>query len=309
MSHSVFELPQALSLLAEKAQKTDLYGVMGHPIAHSRSPQIHLQFALQTGQQMQYERFLVALDGFNAAINQLLSLGVKGCNITVPFKLEAYRWASSVETIGGQPVLQRQITSRAQLAGAVNTIQWDGAHLTADNTDGVGLVADITKNLQCPLKQKSVLLLGAGGAARGAILPLIEASPRLLALANRTPDKAQQLLNSVTQQAASYQVALQSVDLQQAQPAFDVIVNATSAGLEDTALHLPDSWVNEATLAYDMVYGKTTPFMAWARQHGAKTADGWGMLVEQAAAAFALWRGVVPDSQAVLSSVNPSASS
>lgn len=256
---------------------TSHYAVFGNPIAHSKSPQIHAEFARQTGQDMDYVALLAPLDGFAAAVAAFRDAGGNGANVTVPFKEEAFRIAT-------------RLTPRAQDAGAVNTLSFTDNEILGDNTDGAGLVRDLTANLKQDLAGKRLLLMGAGGAARGVIGPLLAQRPAALVIANRTVDKARQLAeqfgSGVT--AASYQ------DL--AGQRFDVVINATAASLKGELPPLPDDLLNPGALAYDMMYGQETPFMAWARAHGAgRIADGLGMLVEQAAEAFFTWRGVRPD--------------
>jgi len=267
----------------------DKYAVLGNPIAHSKSPVIHEAFAKQTQQNMSYERILAPLDGFAATVQDLIAKGYKGVNVTVPFKFEAYTVAD-----------ERSI--RALSAGAANTLIFDAQHIAADNTDGAGLVRDIEQNLNVPLSGKRVLLLGAGGAAEGVLQPLLAANPALLVIANRTLDKALAMAakagTSATSPTRINVTGSTFNDLQDQQ--FDVVINATSAGLTDTALPIPDAVFADGCLAYDMMYGRETPFMAQARAHGAQVADGLGMLVEQAAEAFYLWRGVRPQTQPVI---------
>lgn len=267
----------------------DKYAVLGNPIAHSKSPVIHEAFAKQTQQNMSYERILAPLDGFAATVQDLIAKGYKGVNVTVPFKFEAYTVAD-----------ERSI--RALSAGAANTLIFDAQHIAADNTDGAGLVRDIEQNLNVPLSGKRVLLLGAGGAAEGVLQPLLAANPALLVIANRTLDKALAMAakagTSATSPTRINVTGCTFNDLQDQQ--FDVVINATSAGLTDTALPIPDAVFADGCLAYDMMYGRETPFMAQARAHGAQVADGLGMLVEQAAEAFYLWRGGRPQTQPVI---------
>ncbi len=261
---------------------TDKYAVIGNPIAHSKSPLIHEAFARQTGQDISYERVLAPLDGFDATVKDLIANGYKGVNVTVPFKFEAYALATSR-------------SERAVSAGAANTLIFNGEHILADNTDGAGLVRDLEQNLNFPLSGKRILLLGAGGAAEGVLLPVMTAKPAVLVIANRSADKA--LAMAVKADAPNVHGCAFS-DLAEQQ--FDVVINATSAGLTDTALPIPDTVFAENCLAYDMMYGRETPFMQQARVHGARVADGLGMLVEQAAEAFYLWRGVRPQTQPVM---------
>jgi shikimate dehydrogenase len=261
---------------------TDRYAVIGNPISHSKSPLIHRMFAEQTGQDISYEAIEAPLDGFAATIERLRSEGYKGCNVTVPFKFEAYK-------------LGTQLSERARAAQAVNTLKFEVSGIFGDNTDGTGLVHDIERNLGVALNNKRVLLMGAGGAAYGVALPLCDAGAHI-AVANRTADKARQLAAAF---AASGKVSGCGYD-ELGEQQFDVIVNATSAGLSDSRIELPETIFAPGALAYDMMYGRETPFMAFARQHGARVADGLGMLVEQAAEAFYIWRGVYPDTQPVL---------
>ncbi|MFN4149223.1 MAG: shikimate dehydrogenase [Rhodocyclaceae bacterium] len=264
---------------------TDRYAVIGHPIAHSKSPLIHAAFARQTGQDIVYEAILAPLDGFAATVAAFRQAGGKGVNVTVPFKLEALALADKP-------------TERARFAGAANTLRFDADGVFADNTDGVGLVRDIRDRLGVPLGGRSVLILGAGGAARGVILPLLEQQPARLAIANRTPEKAEALK---AQFASFGELAAGGFDAF-AGGSFDVVINATSASLGGAGLALPAGLFAPGALAYDMVYGQgETPFMAQARRLGAaRVADGLGMLVEQAAESFFLWRGVRPETGPVL---------
>lgn len=264
----------------------DAYVVIGNPIAHSKSPEIHAQFAVQTGEALSYERLLAPLQGFKAAVKVFIVNGGKGANVTVPFKLEAHALAD-------------RLTDRARLAGAVNTLKFEGGAILGDNTDGAGLVVDIVRNAGIALAGKRVLLLGAGGAARGALLPLLEQRPAELVLANRTHAKAQELAAQFTEYGTL--VAAEYVKLE---GAFDVIINATSASLAADVPPVPASVFSRTTLAYDMMYGKQpTVFMEFAAQHGALVRDGLGMLVEQAAEAFLLWRGVRPETAGVFAAL------
>lgn len=261
----------------------DTYVVIGNPIAHSKSPEIHQRFARQTDQLLCYQRLLAPLQDFAVSVRDFIERGGKGANVTVPFKLEAYALADT-------------LTERARLAGAVNTLQFGNGMILGDNTDGIGLVADIALNAGATLSGKRILLLGAGGAARGVLLPLLEQKPAELVLANRTAVKAQAL-------AAHFSAYgnLAAVEYGALRGAFDVIINATSASLHAAMPPLPGSVFETATLAYDMMYGQqATLFMEFAMQHGARARDGLGMLVEQAAEAFLLWRGVRPETADVL---------
>lgn len=261
----------------------DRYGVIGNPVAHSKSPEIHAAFAAQTGQSISYERLLAPLDGFARTVAGLIASGYKGANVTVPFKLEAYALAGT-------------LSARARAAGAVNTLAFrdDGIH--GDNTDGVGLVNDIVRNASQAVAGQRVLLLGAGGAARGVILPLLEQRPAELVIANRTSSRAEEL---AAQFAASGPITACSFD--QLEDGFDVVVNATSASLSEALPPLQNSVFAADALAYDMMYGKEpTVFLRFAASLGMRTRDGLGMLVEQAAESFTVWRGVRPDTAPVL---------
>ncbi|MFD2273678.1 shikimate dehydrogenase [Undibacterium arcticum] len=268
-------------------QKIDRYVVIGNPIAHSKSPEIHAQFAAQTGQRIDYQRLLAPLDGFAATVQAFIEAGGKGANVTVPFKLDAFALAT-------------RLTDRAQAAGAVNTLRFDGAAIIGDNTDGVGLVADLVRNASCPIAGKRVLLLGAGGAARGVLLPLLQQQPSDIVIANRTPLKAQQL----AQQFAGHGV-VKACAFDALAGRFDIVINATAASLQ---AQLPpiraDIFFGAGALGYDMMYGQTaTVFMEFATRHGAVARDGLGMLVEQAAEAFLFWRGVRPDTAPVFTAL------
>ena len=265
----------------------DKYCVFGNPIAHSKSPEIHAAYAAQTGQRLQYEKWLAPRDGFAATVHAFIAEGGKGANVTVPFKLEAHKRASA-------------LTVRAQAAGAVNTLVFgeDGS-ITGDNTDGAGLVADIVQNAGVAIAGKRVLLLGAGGAARGAVLPMLEHRPAALVSANRTVATAQALVEQFG--ALAGPGVLSSCGFADVVGAFDIVVNATSASLSAELPPLPASAFAAGALALDMMYGaKPTVFMDFAASHGAVARDGLGMLVEQAAEAFQLWRGVRPRTAEVL---------
>jgi shikimate dehydrogenase len=258
----------------------DRYVVVGNPVAHSKSPRIHALFAAQTGQALRYEALLAPLDGFEATIREFAAAGGLGANVTVPFKEQAFRLAD-------------HLTPRARAAGAVNTLSFGPDGILGDNTDGAGLVRDILVNLGYPLRGRRILILGAGGAARGVILPLSEQSPAGVTIANRSPEKARQL-------AATFPGCTGGGFPDLAGRSFDLVINATSAGLADAELPLPTGLFAPGCLAYDMVYGKDTPFLHQARAAAAATADGLGMLVEQAAEAFFVWRQVRPETGPVL---------
>ncbi len=266
---------------------TDRYAVIGNPVAHSKSPQIHAAFARLTFQDMAYEAILAPRDGFAEAVRAFAAAGGRGMNVTVPFKLEAHAVAGTR-------------SPRAEAAQAVNTLVFSGSGIHGDNTDGVGLVADLTRNLGLDLAGKRILLLGAGGAARGVLLPLLEQGPALLHLANRTADKACALRDEFAARAGACRLEAGGFDALAGRQ-FDVVINATAASLADEAPPLPAGLYAPGSLAYDMVYGRETPFMAAARAQGAaRQVDGLGMLVEQAAESFLLWRGVRPPTAPVL---------
>lgn len=264
---------------------TDRYCVFGNPISHSKSPLIHAAFARQTGEDISYSAILAPLDGFGASVDAFVAAGGNGANVTVPFKEQAWQLVS-------------RRTARAELAGAVNTLVFGDAGIVGDNTDGAGLLRDITLNLRCPLLAKRVLLLGAGGAARGVSGPLLDARPAELVIANRTPARAHALAVHFAPLGAVSGIGY----LELAGQSFDIVINATSASLGDAVPPLPPGLFAAGSLAYEMMYGRDdTPFLAFARTQGAeRLADGLGMLVEQAAEAFYLWRGVRPDVTPVL---------
>ena len=267
---------------------TDFYAVIGNPIAHSKSPIIHHAFAELTHQDIQYERVLAPLDDFAGTVHGMIARGFKGANVTVPFKLEAYAMAN-------------QLTERAQDAGAVNTLVFTPQGILGDNTDGVGLVRDITENIGVSIKGKRVLLIGAGGASEGVLHPLLAAQPELLIITNRTLDKAINMVKRVEARGEMLYVSIDAYAFDDlAGQQFDIVINATSAGLTDSQLPLPASIFAPGALAYDMMYGRVTPFMAFAHQYGASVFDGLGMLIEQAAEAFYIWRGVRPDTAPVI---------
>lgn len=264
------------------------YAVVGHPVTHSRSPFIHAAFARQTGQAMHYERMDCGPDGFAAAVRHFAAAGAGGCNITVPFKFEALALAA-------------RCSERAQLAGAANTLRFDADGWLADNTDGCGLVRDIEHGAARPLAGQRLLLIGAGGAGAGVLGPLLEARPRELVLCNRSPERAEVLVARHAALAAHQGTALATAPLQQPGAAFDIVINASASSLQAAAVPVPDAVLRPGTLAIDLMYGAAAqPFVDWAGQHGAEGRDGLGMLVEQAAEAFFVWRGVRPDSAPVL---------
>lgn len=257
---------------------TDRYAIIGHPVAHSKSPEIHAMFARDTGQDLTYERLLAPLEGFQQVVEQFRRDGGRGANVTVPFKLEASRYAS-------------ELTDRARLAGAANTLRFDADRIAGDNTDGAGLYADLVNNLGVVLSGSRILMVGAGGAARGVIGPLLTAKPALLVITNRTYARAEEVARQFGGDRRPVAMPLQQLPSQR----FDVVINATAASLTDSLPAVPVACFDAGSLAYDMMYGiGQTPFLALASQAGARTADGLGMLVEQAAEAFFVWRGVRP---------------
>lgn len=272
------------------APTPDRYAVFGNPIAHSRSPDIHAAFARQTGEVLVYERQLAPLDGFRAAVEAFAAAGGRGCNVTVPFKFEA-------------PALAARVSERAQLAGASNTLDLRADGWFADNTDGIGLVRDIAA-AGVALAGRRVLLVGAGGAAAGVLGPLIEAGPREVVVANRTPAKAEALVERHLGIAARHGVALVACGLADPAGAFDVVLNSSATSLEGAGVPVAASVLAPGALAVDLMYGPAAqPFLDWAAANGAVPRDGLGMLVEQAAEAFALWRGVRPQTAPVLAAL------
>lgn len=270
----------------------DHYSVLGNPVAHSRSPAIHARFAELTGQAMDYGRLLVPLDSFSSTLRQWMAGGANGCNVTVPFKFEAFNMASTA-------------TERAQLAQAANTLRFSPAGIEADNTDGIGLVNDIQLNAGVSLAGCEVLLLGAGGAAAGVLGPLLAARPRRIVLANRTHARAVELVvrhaGHPSLQKLLQKTELLAYDLQGLEANFDVIVNATASSLGGAATTLSPRLLKPGALAYDMMYGPAAQgFLDWAVAAGGLPRDGLGMLVEQAAESFLFWRGVRPPSAQVL---------
>ncbi|SHN44431.1 shikimate dehydrogenase [Duganella sacchari] len=264
----------------------DRYCVFGNPIAHSKSPEIHTAFAAQTGQELAYERCLAPLDGFVDAVRTFIAQGGKGANVTVPFKLEAVKLAQA-------------LTIRARAAGAVNTLVFSDDGIIGDNTDGAGLVADIVNNAGVPITGKRVLLLGAGGAVRGVVLPILEHRPARLVIANRTVAKAEELVEQFA--ALGGQGVVSACGFDGIEGDYDIIVNGTAASLSAELPPISPSVFAPGALALDMMYGASpTVFLQFAGQHGAQLRDGLGMLVEQAAEAFQLWRGVQPATADVL---------
>ncbi len=273
---------------------TDRYAVIGNPVAHSKSPQIHAVFAQQTGEDIEYGRLLAPLEGFSDTVKQFRAAGGRGLNVTVPFKEEGYRLATLH-------------SERAHTAEAVNTLRFDAGAIYGDNTDGAGLVRDIRDNLGFAIAGRRILLLGAGGAARGVIAPLLAEGPKDLTIANRTLERAAVLARHFAPhfgprfaprpRASAYDALSGS--------RFDIVVNATSASLAGALPPLPRGVFAAGSLAYDMMYGTgLTPFLEWARGQGAGlTADGLGMLIEQAAESFFVWRGIRPRTATVFASL------
>lgn len=277
----------------------DKYAVFGNPISHSKSPLIHTNFAKQTQQNLSYEAILLAEDRFKTGAAEFFAQGGKGANVTVPFKLEALAFAN-------------QLTPAAERAGAVNTlaVQEDGSIL-GHNTDGEGLVTDLTTNLGFNLKTAKVLLVGAGGAARGVIEPLLKAGISQLVIANRTPARAEELVSIFSSLLTSYPAKLTAASWQNLESLvnqgerFNLVINATSSSLSNDLPPLPQEVFAPNALAYDLMYAQEpTSFLRWAKEAGAsQQADGLGMLVEQAAASFALWRGIKPNSAEILAAL------
>jgi shikimate dehydrogenase len=272
----------------------DRYAVIGHPVDHSLSPRIHTRFAEQTGEALVYERLAAPIDGFAATATQFLAEGGRGLNVTVPFKAEAFAWADTA-------------TAAARVAGVANTLSlqangWVEAH----NSDGIGLVRDLEANLGVAVAGTHILLIGAGGAARGVLGPLLDARPARLTVTNRTFDKADQLANAF---AEAGPVAARGLDALDTDGGYDRIINATAASLEGALAPIPGQALAAGGAVYDLMYGEpAAAFLDWGRGAGAGVAaDGLGMLVEQAAEAFAHWRGPRPDTAAVLAELRSEA--
>ena len=262
----------------------DRYAVFGNPINHSKSPFIHTLFARQTQQQLTYEKIEAPVDDFVGSIRSFFAAGGKGANVTVPFKEQAFQ-------------LVDQLSPRAKLACAVNTLKLtDDGLLLGDNTDGAGLVQDLKYHLE-ELAEKKILLLGAGGACRGVLGPLLEQKPAEIVIANRTVSKAEQLASEFASMGK-----IRTSSFLQLNESFDLIINGTSASLSGTMPDLPEAVIGTATVTYDMMYGsRETVFNSWAKEHGAiKIIDGLGMLVCQASESFAVWRGIRPGTRQVI---------
>lgn len=285
----------------------DYYGVIGNPIMHSKSPAIHQRFAQLSHQELFYDRIEFPVGEFDTKLRALLSdypdsklheliesrhgkehRVLKGCNVTIPFKQDAFEFAT-------------EHSERALLAQACNTLKFENGKVFADNTDGLGLVRDIQVNAEFPIQGKKILLLGAGGAAAGALGPLIEAGPALITIANRTLSKAEQLCASHAQLAQENSVQLQSRSFNEVGQSYDLLINATASSLAGAAVPVTGDVLSAQALGYDMMYGPNAkPFLDWVKLHGGIPRDGLGMLVEQAAEAFLIWRGIRPDSAKVL---------
>lgn len=275
--------------MTEKETIPARYAVMGNPVAHSKSPVIHKQFAHQFGHHIEYTALWAELDGFVEAVEQFRAEGGKGLNVTVPFKSEAFNLADN-------------LSDRARLAGAVNTLRFESdGKIFGDNTDGAGLVHDLTKNLGVHLRGKKILVLGAGGAVRGVLGPLLKQNPAVLVIANRTVSKAKELVKAFAPFGKIEAVGYDELVGKR----FDIVVNGTSASLRGEVPPLPVNLFAGNAVAYDMMYSDMpTPFMEWAMLHGAPTvSDGLGMLVEQAAESYLLWRGVRPETRPVIAAL------
>ena len=265
---------------------------MGYPVSHSRSPLIHQLFSLQTNEKLQYELLQVTPEKLETAIRQFQRTGGKWLNITVPHKSEVVR-------------LVDHMSERASTAGAANTLTFESSEIRGDNTDGIGLLRDLAVNLGVVIEDSSILILGAGGATRGIIGPLLEMQPKSLKIANRSVGKAQMLADHFSESGPVTACQFDNVPVTEA---YDLIINATSAGLKGEAPPYPAAAISKDTFCYDLSYGqKPTPFSVWARDSGAaQSVMGWGMLVEQAAESFNLWRGVRPETKPVLNRMNVS---
>jgi shikimate dehydrogenase len=277
----------------------DSYCVFGHPIAHSKSPWIQSRFAELTGQTLQYEKIWVPLDAFNATVHAFKAAGGTGCNVTLPFKTEA-------------AALATECSPRVALAQACNTLKFDGEHIYGENTDGLGLVTDLVSNAGFSLQGRRILLIGAGGASAGVLGPLLTEKPHCIWVANRSVDKAIHLVARHASLAEIEGVDCQAFGLTHEailSHSFDLVINASSSSLQQAALPVPATVLQPNGLACDLMYGPAAlGFLEWARAHGTEARDGLGMLVEQAAASFQLWRGVQPPTQQVLAELRASVS-
>jgi shikimate dehydrogenase len=273
---------------------TDLkkhFAVIGNPIHHSLSPQIHAAFAKENGLDIDYESVLSPLDQFKNTMHQLIQQKFTGANVTLPFKKEAYQLATTH-------------SGHARIAEAVNTLEFKEDEIIGHNTDGIGLVRDLEQNLDIHLKNKKILLIGAGGAAEGVIYSMLEKKPSELTLTNRTIEKSNVIQNKMDVHAKSFDVNLNVTEITKCpHQYFDVIINATSASLINAELHMDPKVFHEGCLAYDMMYGKETSYIREAISQGSKTSDGLGMLVEQAAEAFFIWHHIQPTTKSVIESL------
>jgi shikimate dehydrogenase len=265
-----------------------LFGLIGHPVSHSRSPVIHDLFAEQMGIAIRYELYDVLPKNFEKAVRRFAAAGGSGLNVTVPHKLAAFHMAD-------------EATPRATIAEAVNTVRIEGRRILGDNTDGAGLVYDLTVNNEIALGDIRILIVGAGGAVRGVLGPLLEQSPREIVIVNRTPERAADLASHF---GSLGPVEACGYDTLRAEP-FDLVIHATSAGIEGSSPPVPRECVTDGTICYDMFYALTdTPFTRWSREAGSeRILQGWGMLIEQAAESFLFWHGQRPDSRAILAEI------
>jgi shikimate dehydrogenase len=267
------------------------FAVIGNPIHHSLSPQIHSAFAKEAGLHIDYEAVLSPLDEFKNTIHKLIAQKLSGANVTLPFKKEAYELAS-------------QHSNQARIAEAVNTLEFKDDQIIGHNTDGIGLVRDLEQNLYLALKSKKILLIGAGGAAEGVVYSMLEKEPSELTLTNRTIEKSHVIKNKIDIHAKSFNVNLDVIEIAKLpHQYFDIIINATSAGLNNAELDIDHKVFHESSLAYDMMYGKETAFIREAQSQGSKTSDGLGMLVEQAAEAFFIWHHIKPKTKSLIESL------
>ena len=273
---------------------TDLkkhFAVIGNPIHHSLSPQIHRAFAKETALHIEYEAVLSPLDEFKKTIHKLIAQKLSGANVTLPFKKEAYELATTH-------------SSHAKIAEAVNTLEFKDDQIIGHNTDGIGLVRDLEQNLNINLKRKKILLIGAGGAAEGVIYSILEKNPSELTLTNRTIEKSYVIQNKMDVHAKSFDVNLNVIEIAKLPSQyFDLIINATSTSLNNADLAINHKVFHEDSLAYDMMYGKETSFIREAQSQGSKTSDGLGMLVEQAAEAFFIWHHIKPKTKSLIESL------
>jgi len=267
------------------------FAVIGNPIHHSLSPQIHATFAKDAGLHIHYEAVLSPLDQFKHTVKTLITKKLSGANVTLPFKKEAYQLASSH-------------SNYARIAETVNTLEFKQGQIIGHNTDGIGLVRDLEKNLHVNLEGMKILLVGAGGAAQGVIYSMLEKKPFELTLTNRTIERSNAIKNKMNEYAQSFNADLNVVEIAKLPyEYFDVIINATSASLSDDDLNIDNKVFHEGSLAYDMMYGKETPFIKQAQSQNASTSNGLGMLVEQAAEAFYIWHHIKPKTESVIESL------